>query len=190
MFRLLIAIMLTASIIRFASAEGYYARIYGGFTDVSFSESYGNNNANRVKSNDNAPYFGIAVGNYINEDFSAELAVERLEADFETTGGVIATGTAEATALFLNGFYHFNDTVYAGLGIGIGEFKFKDITGAANDADKRAFANTIETRLPYQAIIGFKIPLTDNLDWDTNFRHLIIDSVGISSVSTGLRFNF
>ena len=189
MFRLLIAVMLVASIIRIASAEGLYVKIYGGLTDVSFSENYGNNNESKASTSGTDIFYGGAFGGHINEKFSLELAVEEIETDVKLSGMDNGTGKAEATLAFLNGYYHLDETFYIGAGIGGGQIDVK-VSGGLTTAEARTLTNRIDGNLPYQAIIGFTIPLTDRWNLDTNLRYLVINKVDITSISTGLRFNF
>lgn len=189
MFRLLIACICVAFMLRVAAAEGLYVKIYGGLSDVSFSENYGANNANTASTSGGELFYGGAFGGYINEDFSVEVAIERIESNIQFSTVNNAVGSAEATLAFLNGYYHLDEIFYIGAGIGGGEIQITTPVGIS-DADSRRITNSISTSIPYQAIVGFKLPITDSIDWDTSLRHLVIDNVNISSVSTGLRFNF
>ncbi len=190
MFRLLIALMLVVSFVRVANAEDYYVKIYGGLANASFSEDYGMNNNSNVKTSGSEFFYGGAFGGYINDDFSLEFAIEKIDTDLEFTNNAMmpaqAKGTVDATLAFINGYYHFNEMFYVGAGIGGGDVKFDVPVAAFNTR----LEDTIEEKLPYQAIVGYKIALTDTIDLDTRLRYLVIDTADITTISTGLRFNF
>ena len=202
MFRTLMAAMLLISSVGLASAKDAYVKLYGGISDPSYSDSYaatGGIAAGNVSADGSSEFYGGAVGYYFTESFSVELAVEQLEVDFTGAGGIVGSGTLETTAGFINAYYHFNDNFYIGGGIGGGEPDIDNFRVTQANANPRALnANernvldnlVTDINIPYQGIIGYKFGLTDNIYWDSNLRHLVISDLKLTTVSTGLRFEF
>ena len=151
---------------------------------------------------------GVSFNHYWNEQFSTEVALQRIKADLNLSSNAspvtFNVGKLEATSITGMGQWHFlrasRFSPYVGAGIAhiSGDFKFNDAVLEPGDPSK----TDLESKTTWAASAGANIRLTDRVAIGTELKYIpwsanekggaIEDAIDIDPLTfaVGVRFSF
>ncbi|PHS79458.1 MAG: hypothetical protein COB59_01850 [Rhodospirillaceae bacterium] len=162
--------------------EGLYAGVAVGFTKAPDTTASGPSGG-KVKF-DNGHMGAVFVGHDYGSNIWAEVELARRATDLKSVAGNIASGEALATSLMINVIYDVDVdlpvTPYVGIGLGVAQVKMDGASpfGGVSINDSAVVG-------AFQAIVGARYALTDQVDVFGDYRYFKTADVDLSTQNGG-----